>query len=180
MAQRGMVATCTQSRLPITARLRLTEVVGVRQRCWRSGENRMRFILKYVIWAYVLAAGAYRAHRWYFYTGLYRVAAEWQLEHFGSYSGKLTIIVPLLILLIPGAVLAQLFGVQDQLRSVGSGAGSPRHVRLAGCGGLGCRCWRQLVCLLEIDRKGRHREHRSLEGRHAAIRARGDHRYRPD
>src|SRR5215475_20056 len=136
MAQRGMVATCTQSRLPITARLRLTEVVGVRQRCWRSGENRMKFVLKYVIWAYVLAAGAYRAHRWYFYTGLYRVAAEWQLEHFGSYSGKLTIIVPLLILLIPGAVLAQLFGVQDQLRSVGSGAGSPGTLALVGVAAL--------------------------------------------
>ena len=96
----------------------------------------MKFVLKYVIWAYVLAAGAYLAYGWYSYTGLYRVAAEWQLEHFGSYSGKLTIIVPLLILLIPGAVLAKLSGVQDQLRSVGSGAGSPGTFALLGVAAL--------------------------------------------
>jgi len=86
--------------------------------------------------AYVLAAGAYLAYGWYSYIGLYRVAAEWQLEHFGSYSGKLTIIVPLLVLLIPGAVLAKLFGVQDQLRSVGSGAGSPGTLALVGVAAL--------------------------------------------
>jgi hypothetical protein len=85
----------------------------------------MKSILKFVFWLYVVAVGAYVVYGWYSYTGLYRFAAEWQLEHFGVYYLKLTLIVPLLILLIPGAVLAKFFGVQDQLRSAGPGAGSP-------------------------------------------------------
>jgi hypothetical protein len=85
----------------------------------------MKSVLKWVIWLYVVAVGAYVLYGWYSYTGLYRLAAEWQLEHYGAYSTKLTLIGPLLVLLIPGAVLAKLFGVQDQMRSAGSGAGSP-------------------------------------------------------
>ena len=84
----------------------------------------MKIVLKWIIWLYIAAACAYVFYGWYFYAGLYRLAAEWQLEHYGSYWVKLTLIVPLLVLLIPGAVLARLFGVQDQLRSAGSGAGS--------------------------------------------------------
>ena len=96
----------------------------------------MKSILKFVFWLYVVAVGAYVVYGWYSYTGLYRFAAEWQLEHFGVYYLKLTLIVPLLILLIPGAVLAKFLGVQDQLRSAGPGAGSPGIFALLGVVGL--------------------------------------------
>jgi hypothetical protein len=92
----------------------------------------MKSVLKFLIWLYVVVAGAYVMYGWYSYTGLYRLAAEWQLEHYGSYSVKLSAIVPLLILLIPGVVLARLFGVQDQLRSAGSGTGSSGMLALLG------------------------------------------------
>ena len=74
----------------------------------------MKSILKWVFWLYVVTVGAYVCYSWYSYTGLYRLAAEWQLEHFGAYWVKLTLMVPLFALLIPGAVLAKFFGVQDQ------------------------------------------------------------------
>lgn len=92
----------------------------------------MKSVLKGVIWLYVAAAGAYVFYGWYSYTGLYRLAAEWQLEHYGSFSVKLSLIVSLLILLIPGLVLARLFGVQTRLRDAGSGAGSPGMFALLG------------------------------------------------
>jgi hypothetical protein len=84
----------------------------------------MKSVLKWVIWLYVAAACAYIFYEWYAYSGLYRLAAEWQLEQFGSYGLKLTLIFPLMVLLMPAAVLVTLTGMQDQLRSAGSGAGS--------------------------------------------------------
>ena len=92
----------------------------------------MKSVLKWVFWLYVAAVCAYVCYEWYTYTGLYRLAAEWQLEQFGSYRVKLTLIVPLLVLLIPGAVLAKRFGVQDQMRSADSGAGSSGMFALLG------------------------------------------------
>src|SRR5262245_59298086 len=88
-------------------------------------EGGMKSVLKWVVWLYIIAAGAYALYGWYSYTGLYRLAAEWQLEHYGSYSVKLSLIVPLIVLMLPGAVLAKLFGVQDQVRNAGAGGGSP-------------------------------------------------------
>jgi len=84
----------------------------------------MKSVLKYIIWLYLLAAFAYVGYGWYSYTGLYRLAAEWQLEYFGSYSFKLTLLIPLVILAIPGAVLAKRFGVQPQLQAQLRGANS--------------------------------------------------------
>jgi hypothetical protein len=92
----------------------------------------MKSVLKWVFWLYVAAVCAYVCYEWYTYTGLYRLAAEWQLEQFGSYRVKLTLIVPLLVLLMPGAVLAKRFGVQDQMRSASAGAGSPGTFALLG------------------------------------------------
>ncbi|WFU16419.1 hypothetical protein [Bradyrhizobium sp. CB3481] len=85
----------------------------------------MKSVLKWVIWLYIAAACAYIFYEWYSYTGLYRLAAEWQLEHYGSYQLKLTLIVPLVVLLAPAAVLVSLTGMQDQLRSATQGGGSP-------------------------------------------------------
>jgi hypothetical protein len=92
----------------------------------------MKSVLKSVIWLYIAAACAYVFYEWYAYAGLYRLAAEWQLEHYGSYQLKLTLIVPLLVLLAPAAVLVTLTGMQDQLRGAGQGAGSPAMFALLG------------------------------------------------
>jgi hypothetical protein len=92
----------------------------------------MKSGLKWLIWLYVIAVGAYVFYEWYSYTGLHRLAAEWQLKQFGSYRVKLTVVGSLLVLLIPGAVLAKLFGVQAQVRSAGSGAASPAIFALLG------------------------------------------------
>jgi hypothetical protein len=85
----------------------------------------MKSVLKWVIWLYIAAACAYIFYEWYSYAGLYRLAAEWQLEQFGSYRVKLTLLFSLMVLLTPAAVLVTLSGIQDQMRSAGSGAGSP-------------------------------------------------------
>jgi hypothetical protein len=42
---------------------------------------------------------------WMTYSGPYRWAAEWQMEHFGSYQDKITIFGPLIVLLIPAGFL---------------------------------------------------------------------------
>jgi hypothetical protein len=55
---------------------------------------------------------AYAGYEWYSYTGLYRLAAEWQMNTFGSYDEKLTFVAPILVLLIPGAVAAKLLGLE--------------------------------------------------------------------
>jgi len=47
----------------------------------------MKSVLKWVIWLYMAAVGAYVVYGWYSYTGLYRLAAEWQLEHYGRLFG---------------------------------------------------------------------------------------------
>ena len=85
----------------------------------------MKSVLKPVIWLYIAAACAYVSYEWYSYAGLYRLAAEWQLEHYGSYQLKLTLLFPILVLLAPAAVLVSLTGMQDQMRSATQGGGSP-------------------------------------------------------
>ena len=49
---------------------------------------------------------------------------------------KLSLVVPLLILLVPGVVLAKLLGVPDRLRGAGSAAGSPGIFALLGVAAL--------------------------------------------
>lgn len=87
---------------------------------------------KYVVWLYMGGCFAYVCYEWYSYTGLYRLAAEWQLSTFGSYSMKMTLLLPLLVLLIPGVVAARMLGVEvDARRSVAVNA-SPRVVLVVG------------------------------------------------
>ena len=92
----------------------------------------MKSGLKWGIWLYIAAACAYVCYEWYSYTGLFRLAAEWQLEQFGSYGLKRTLIVSLLVLGSPAALLVTLTGMKDQLRSAGSGAGSSATFALLG------------------------------------------------
>ena len=96
----------------------------------------MKSVLKPLIWLYIALACAYIFYEWYAYIGLYRLAAEWQLEHYGSYQLRLTLIVPILVLLSPAAVLVSLSGMRDQMRSADAGAGSPRMFVLLGVAAL--------------------------------------------
>ena len=92
----------------------------------------MKSVLKWVIWLYIAAACAYICYEWYAYAGLYRLAAEWQLEQFGSYGLKLTLLFPLMVLLMPAAALVSLTGMQDQLRGADAGPRSPAIFVLLG------------------------------------------------
>jgi hypothetical protein len=92
----------------------------------------MKPVLKWVIWLYIAAACAYVLYEWYAYAGLYRLAAEWQLEHYGSYGLKLTLLFPLLVLGSPAAALVSLTGMQDQLRGADAGPRSPAIFVLLG------------------------------------------------
>ena len=59
------------------------------------------------ILAVLWTIGAFLLMFWYWatYAGPYRWAAEWQLERFGSYSEKITLFGPLIVLLIPAGFL---------------------------------------------------------------------------
>jgi hypothetical protein len=92
----------------------------------------MKSVLKWVIWLYVAAACAYIFYEWYAYAGLYRLAAEWQLEQFGSYGLKLTLLFPLMVLLMPAAALVSLTGMLDQRRGADAGPRSPAIFVLLG------------------------------------------------
>jgi hypothetical protein len=92
----------------------------------------MKSVLKSVIWFYIAAACAYIVYEWYAYAGLYRMAAEWQLEQYGSYRVKLTLLFPLLVLGSPAAVLVSLTGMRDQMRMADAGARSPALFVLLG------------------------------------------------
>jgi hypothetical protein len=65
-----------------------------------------------VYWLYMAGCCAYIGYEWYSYTGLFRLAAEWQMDTFGSYSVKLTLIGLAIALLIPAAVVAKLLGLE--------------------------------------------------------------------
>jgi len=122
-----------------------------------------------VIWLYMAAVGAYVVYGWYSYTGLYRLAAEWQLEHYGVYSVKLTLMVPLSPCLFraPCSPSFSRTGPAAQRRL---GCRIARDIRRAGCRGLAVAVGAGWYGLLEVDRKGGRREPRSLQGRHPANR----------
>ncbi len=55
--------------------------------------------------AWALGAFVLMLWSWATCTGPYRWAAEWQLEHFGSYTEKITLFGPLIVLLIPAGFI---------------------------------------------------------------------------
>jgi hypothetical protein len=63
-------------------------------------------------WLYLAGCLAYVGYEWYSYSGLFRLAAEWQMATFGSYSVKLTVAALLVVLMIPGAAAAKLLGLE--------------------------------------------------------------------
>jgi len=101
----------------------------------------MKSVLKWVIWLYVAAVCAYVFYEWYAYTGLYRLAPQWQLEQYGSYGLKAHPALSAPVLGSPAAVLVTLTGMQDQMRMADAGADRPRFSSCwcRGPGGLGRR-----------------------------------------
>ena len=70
----------------------------------------MKGILKIVVWIGFAAAAAYAGYSWYSYSGPYRLIAEWQIETFGSFSVKLTLLGVILALMMPVAIVGHLLG----------------------------------------------------------------------
>ena len=68
---------------------------------------------KLVIWVCYAAAVAYIGYSWYTYSGLFRLAVEWQLANFESYSLKATLAGLAVALIVPVAVVAKLLGGPD-------------------------------------------------------------------
>jgi hypothetical protein len=69
---------------------------------------------RYALLAYFAAAVAYVGYACYSYTGLYRLAAELQMQMFGVASFKMTFLAPLVVLMIPGAVIERMFGLRSK------------------------------------------------------------------
>jgi hypothetical protein len=74
------------------------------------GGMNMKGVAKYLILLCYVAAFAYGGYGWYSYSGLYRLAAEWQIETFGSYSLKLTLAIALFAPVLPVAAASKYFG----------------------------------------------------------------------
>jgi hypothetical protein len=77
---------------------------------------------RYALFAYYALVIAYGGYAAYSYTGLYRLAAEWQMQAFGSYESKLTFFAPVLILMLPVALVERIFGLGPKKRSVSARA----------------------------------------------------------
>jgi hypothetical protein len=94
----------------------------------------MNGIVKTVVWSCFAAAIAYMGYSWYTYSGLYRLIVEWQLETFGSFSLKMTLIGMMLVLIVPVAIVGRLLGGPNLINKplVAQTQGSPRLTALIG------------------------------------------------
>jgi hypothetical protein len=68
----------------------------------------MTMTVRYALLAYFAAAVAYVGYAAYSDSGLYRLAAEWQMQLLGPTSFKMKFMVPVVILMIPGAVIERI------------------------------------------------------------------------
>jgi hypothetical protein len=87
---------------------------------------------KYLGFIYTAGCFAYAGYEWYSYTGLYRLAAEWQTSTFGSYSINGTFLLSLFAVWLPGAMLAKRFGLGSDESLSMELASSPRLRLVAG------------------------------------------------
>lgn len=94
----------------------------------------MNGIVKPIIWFCFAAAAAYIGYSWYAYSGLYRLIVEWQLETFGSFSLKMTLVGMMLVLIVPIAVVGRLLGGPNLLKrpNLVQAQTSPRLMALLG------------------------------------------------
>jgi len=89
----------------------------------------MKAAARHALLAYFAAAVLYVGYAWYTYTGLYRLAAELQMQMFGAYSLKMTFLAPLVVLMIPGAVIERVFGLRRKpVRGASTAAASSSSV----------------------------------------------------
>jgi len=70
----------------------------------------MKGVVKAIVWTCYAAAVVYIGYAWYTYSGLYRLAVEWQLETFESYSLKMTLLGLVAVVVFPIAIVARLLG----------------------------------------------------------------------
>jgi hypothetical protein len=95
----------------------------------------MKAAARLALLAYFAAAVLYVGYAWYTYTGLYRLAAELQMQMFGAYSLKVTFLAPLVVLMIPGAVIERVFGLRRKpVRGAGTAAASSAASSIAPTG----------------------------------------------
>lgn len=66
---------------------------------------------RYALLVYFALVIAYVGYACYSYTGLYRLAAEWQMQAFGSYESRLTFFAPVLVLMLPVALIERILGL---------------------------------------------------------------------
>jgi hypothetical protein len=95
----------------------------------------MNSILKIIVWLCFAAAVAYAGYSWYTYSGPYRLIAEWQIETFGSFSIKLTLLGVILALIVPIAIVGRLLGgpnLMNQPDRLAQAQSSPRLIALLG------------------------------------------------
>jgi hypothetical protein len=123
----------------------------------------MKGILKTIVWIGFAAATAYAGYSWYTYSGLYRLIAEWQLETFGSFSLKLTLLGVILALIVPVAILGRLLGgpnLMNKPDGLAQTQSSPRLTALlgllllaagAGAGWLGYQKSQETIAYESID-----------------------------
>jgi hypothetical protein len=123
----------------------------------------MKGILKTIVWIGFAAATAYAGYSWYTYSGPYRLIAEWQLETFGSFSLKLTLLGVILALIVPVAILGRLLGgpnLMNKPDGLAQAQSSPRLTALlgllllaagAGAGWLGYQKSQETIAYESID-----------------------------
>jgi hypothetical protein len=69
-------------------------------------------LLRILAFAYAAAVVGYILYGWINYAGLYRWFAEWQLAQFGAYELKLTFVIPMFVLFLPGAIVFERLGLR--------------------------------------------------------------------
>ena len=69
---------------------------------------------RHALLAYFAAAVAYVGYATYSDSGLYRLAAEWQMQMLGPTSFKMKFLIPVVILMIPGAMIERIIAIRSK------------------------------------------------------------------
>ena len=72
---------------------------------------------RHIFYAYMAVVTIFVIYGWATYSGPYRWFADWQIEQFGSFDEKLTVLGPLALLVGIGGVVAHLCGVDIRQRA---------------------------------------------------------------
>ena len=69
---------------------------------------------RYALLAYFAAIVVYVGYAAYSESVLYRLASEWQMQMLGPTSFKMKFMVPVVILMIPGAVVERIIAIRSK------------------------------------------------------------------